>query len=402
MATNMNRTRTIRFAVGIAAACAIAATATAGPHDEHKHGQDKVSNAQNIYELVSQDGTNKYEIEINGEDVTARVNGLRVTGDRIKQVDGMVMILDDSGDVVKEFSIAPSQSGGIFRGKVRGNVRTGDNQSDFRFFRGNDGPSDVVATVGHPPVMLGVLLDSPGEALRAQLGVSEHAILLEKVMDDLPAEKAGLRQWDIVVAIDGKEIDNSRALLEILMDSEDGDEIELTIIRSGKKIERTLELESYDAGRLGHVTANVTIEADGDQNEFPFGLQLRNRGQESANLAIAEAMKKLGALGANSEDAKREIERLTRELSQNSSQWSRQGNLLTRKGRMFLDNKGRLLELDDADRDELEGRFEELEEQFDERLEELEDRLESHWDKMEEVFDRMFNKVERLLEESRD
>lgn len=401
----------------LASGLALAGLASAGPHEHaHQHTDSKTtksitvtSNAPRdaVYEVVSVDGSDKYEVIVKGEDIVARVNGLRVTDDRVQRGENYIVILDDGGDVIKKLAIAPAApnlpgAANRLRGMVAApKVRIGDGNSFFTF-EGNDrGQNQWAAGGEHPPVMLGVLLDSPGDALQSQLGVSEHAILIEKVMDGLPAEKAGLKQWDIVIAINGDKVKGGGMLGEILMDSEPGDELELVIIRGGKKIERTLELEAYDGESLGNVNVEINVQPDAP-SDFPGALRGWNiQRQGQAQREIEKAMAKLAELdfGQANEEVKREMDRLQRELAANSNRWIGQG-------RAILDNKGNLLKLDDDEREEmaeeLEDRLEAFEEEFEHRMEEIEDRLEERWDRMEAVFERMFSKVERLIEDSRD
>jgi hypothetical protein len=389
---------TTRTRICIAAGLALAGTAVAGPHgqgDSKKTTTTRVvtpapraSEAKN-FEFITHEGSDKYEIIVKGDEVIARVNGLRVAGDRLKQGENSIVIYDDSGDVLKRIAVGPRVRDRIADIKIAPTVRFDDDRDNAQWAAGGE----------HPPVMLGVLLESPGEALRSQLGVGEHTILIEKVMKGLPAQKAGLKQWDIVVAINGHEVDGARMLGKILMESEPGDELDLVIIRGGKKIERTLELEAYDAESLGSPNIEVTVRPD-EPGRFPGGLRGWNfQGQESAQREIEKAMEKLKGMEFGNEAAARQLEQLQRNLEASKDQWAQ-------RGRAILDNKGRLLTLDDDERDEmaeeLEDRLEDFEDQFEDRLEALEDRLEERWDRMEQVFDRMFSKVERMLEESRD
>lgn len=396
--------------ISIAAGLALVGSAVAGPHEHADSDAPKSTTtmttrvtstsapSSSTYEVIAREGSDKYEIIVNGDDIVARVNGLRVTGDRLKRGDNYIMILDDNGDLIKKLAIAPAAPSRLPGIAVAPKVRVGDGNRFFSFSSNDQDQAQWNAAGEHPPVMLGVLLDSPGEALRAQLGVSEHAILIEKVMDGLPAEKAGLKQWDIVVAINGHEVDGARMLGEILMESEPGDDLELVIIRGGKKIERTLELEAYDAKSLGNERIEDVIESDAP-GRFPNVFGLNNQEQDSARREVEKAIQKLTEMDFGNEAAARQLESLKRELASNSNRWAQ-------RGRVLLDNKGRLLTLDDDEReamaDELEERLSTFEHEFEHRMELLEDRLEERWNRMDEVFDRMFSRIERMLEESRD
>jgi serine protease Do len=55
------------------------------------------------------------------------------------------------------------------------------------------------------------------------------------VMPGSPADRAGLRENDIIIAIDGDEITESRGLVSLLQQHKPGDEIDITYIRAGEE-----------------------------------------------------------------------------------------------------------------------------------------------------------------------
>ncbi|OGL38385.1 hypothetical protein A3J32_03460 [Candidatus Saccharibacteria bacterium RIFCSPLOWO2_02_FULL_46_7] len=59
-----------------------------------------------------------------------------------------------------------------------------------------------------------------------------------------PAEKAGLREKDIIVKIDGKTIDEKNSLTSILSQYSVGDTVELTVNRDGQTLTLKATLEA--------------------------------------------------------------------------------------------------------------------------------------------------------------
>ena len=63
-----------------------------------------------------------------------------------------------------------------------------------------------------------------------------------------PADDAGLQPSDIITAIDGRRIDASQALDDILSQYQPGDRLRLTVLRDGQTIQVTLTLGTRPAG----------------------------------------------------------------------------------------------------------------------------------------------------------
>lgn len=64
------------------------------------------------------------------------------------------------------------------------------------------------------------------------------------VVDGSPAAKAGVKEKDIITAIDGVKIDENNSLVSVLGKHAVGDTVKLTIIRDGKEISVNVKLEA--------------------------------------------------------------------------------------------------------------------------------------------------------------
>lgn len=61
-------------------------------------------------------------------------------------------------------------------------------------------------------------------------------VLVDRVMPDTPAERAGLQQGDIIIKMDGKEISNYSELKEILDRKKVGQELKLEVLRNNQRL----------------------------------------------------------------------------------------------------------------------------------------------------------------------
>jgi serine protease Do len=74
---------------------------------------------------------------------------------------------------------------------------------------------------------------------------SRKGALINSVEPDGPAEKAGLRQYDVVVGLDGQPIENGNDLRMKIADVKPGSKIELKIVRDGKERPLTVSVGEY-------------------------------------------------------------------------------------------------------------------------------------------------------------
>ena len=142
----------------------------------------------------------------------------------------------------------------------------------------------------------------------------EIDITVDKVIEDTPADKAGLKEGDKILSIDEKKIKSSKQIAKFINDKEAGDTIELLIERDGKKKTITCEIakrKDYE----GYEKVEVSVD-DGD-------IKIWMNGEEKSILdmkILSEEMYKLKALQKASikEEMKKvqdEMEKVRRELN---------------------------------------------------------------------------------------
>ncbi|HEU5089896.1 MAG TPA: trypsin-like peptidase domain-containing protein, partial [Roseiflexaceae bacterium] len=112
-------------------------------------------------------------------------------------------------------------------------------------------PSNTVKTVAeqlvangkveHP--FLGVTYTQIDPDLAATENLpSQQGALLREIQSNGPAARAGLQAGDIVLGINGTQLDNSTSLRSLLMQYHPGDTIDLTVLRDGRQITLNLTL----------------------------------------------------------------------------------------------------------------------------------------------------------------
>ncbi len=100
---------------------------------------------------------------------------------------------------------------------------------------------------------LGVYIETPDEEMSEALNLKDTkgAVIVE-VQEGTPADRAGLKKLDVVIAVDGQKVEDQYDLTNIIGSYSPGSEIELKIIRDGKvKKVRVVLDERRDAAVAG-------------------------------------------------------------------------------------------------------------------------------------------------------
>lgn len=129
-----------------------------------------------------------------------------------------------------------------------------------------------------PKVMMGVTLETIGPALASHLRMDPASVvMLGDVHDDLPASKAGLKRFDIIVAVDGKAPVGPDQLTKYLAKHEPGDVVVLKVIRGGEAMKAKVKLAPWDNVVMGKAsppmwTGDVELGIAGDHWKHLFEL----------------------------------------------------------------------------------------------------------------------------------
>ena len=113
------------------------------------------------------------------------------------------------------------------------------------------------------------------EGRGAQLGVmvsdiadaKTSGVRIDEVNPDSPAEKAGLREGDIVVEFDGERVRSARQFTRLVQETPDGRAVKIAVMRNGQK--QVLDA-TPEAGRMAW---NFGIDSDRLKEEIERGLR---------------------------------------------------------------------------------------------------------------------------------
>lgn len=149
-------------------------------------------------------------------------------------------------------------------------INLGKDQNIIRYFGGK--------------AYLGVQLHELNEDLAGYFGAKpDEGVLVLKVEDNSPAEKAGIKAGDIIVKVDKEAISHPEDIQEIIAEFKAEDEIDIEIMQKGKK-----------------KTVKVTLEENETLKSFYFGPH-RNIHQLDAIPRLEYELKKFESKGSRAE-----------------------------------------------------------------------------------------------------
>lgn len=110
---------------------------------------------------------------------------------------------------------------------------------------------------------------------RAQaFGLAEAGgALVTQVVDGSPASKAGVEHGDIVMAVDGRKVKETRDLIDYVSAQGPGKKVELDILRDGKRLKRTVELSERQGDE---VAESAGKEDEGNRGFSWLGLEYQD------------------------------------------------------------------------------------------------------------------------------
>lgn len=336
---------------------------------------------QSHVSISKSDGGDRYEVEINNDQVTARVNGKEVPKDRIRRTGETLEILDKDGDVLTSFQVSTGPGGPGGHGGH--GAATGLGGGNFEVFSGPGGATyftpgqsgafgGPVGQQGKPRVMLGVTMTESDDE-------EAQGVVLGSVSEGLPAAKAGLKKGDVIVSFDGHKDLNTAKVRELLAKKQAGDKAKIVVLRKGDEKTYTVELQPFDQSRFSGQMKEEALAAAQAHREA-------GRTHEEARKQMERAMKDLEKQKGLSDEAREEMRHA---IEQSMKAMEADGN-----ARAFVFGPGgQRFEMLTPSGPEMKDRLSTL----DKRLAELDEKV----SRLDQQLDRLEKKLDRLNERGR-
>lgn len=105
---------------------------------------------------------------------------------------------------------------------------------------------------GRHGAFIGVKMQSMTSELRQHLKApSERGVLVARVIEDSPAAKAGLKVGDIILSVDGEDIERPYDLAYQVRRADEGKSLSLRLVRDGRTRSLKVTPERMDGERMG-------------------------------------------------------------------------------------------------------------------------------------------------------
>ena len=142
---------------------------------------------------------------------------------------------------------------------------------------------------------LGVFLEKVDDELREAIDYKGEGAYVEDVVEDSPADKAGMKAGDIIIEYEGNKIEDSEQLRKLIRKSSSGDKVKLVVVRDGKnkklkaelaerkKFDKELFIVSPGAKKIKKIYkhgGNIII--DGMDNRGFLGVKLQSMSEQLA------------------------------------------------------------------------------------------------------------------------
>ncbi|MSR41501.1 MAG: PDZ domain-containing protein [Phycisphaerales bacterium] len=229
------------------------------------NGQTVTETKRVVTRIASSDDKQQVELRIENGNMSASVNGEAIDASRVRKTEHGYEILAADGSVMKSIAVQAmhEKSGGkeqrvvVMRQLVAAAADDENNENV------------EVRLEFAAPVMIGVQLGELDEALCSHLAIdASKSTLLVNVMEGLPAAKAGLQKFDVVVGV-GEGTDGSvDAIRAALASMKPGETMQLKIRRGAETLTKSIDVVASDVSAMAMPEElEFAISLDGEEGE---------------------------------------------------------------------------------------------------------------------------------------
>ena len=245
--------KAVTLALALLLAVLIVGSVVSGSRWTEKSAWLGVGNQSVDYDLIEQEDLSvKYGAYIHWveEDSPADEAGLR-KGDVIIGLEGeKITDSDDLSEALIEFAEGDEVSLEVMRADKKLELKATLDEMSMReqvHIIAPDIDDNVFYSFKGSGSFIGVSLESLNKQLGEYFGVEKgRGALVREVEDDSPAEEAGLKAGDVIVALDDEKVRDVDDVIEIIGDTDVGEKVEVTVVRDRKEKKFAVEVGERD------------------------------------------------------------------------------------------------------------------------------------------------------------
>jgi serine protease Do len=91
---------------------------------------------------------------------------------------------------------------------------------------------------------------SIGDVDASDAKAAQAGVVVEEVVDDSPAQKAGVKKGDVIVEFDGERVRSARQFSRLVQETVPGRKVQTVVLRDGQRTPLTIEPQENDGARL--------------------------------------------------------------------------------------------------------------------------------------------------------
>jgi serine protease Do len=143
--------------------------------------------------------------------------------------------------------------------------------------------SDLIAHGKISRGYIGINIDEVDYAMAKSVGLDKpRGIIVQGVLEGGAASKSDIKEGDIILKVDGKEVNQPNELQSYIASKSAGTKVSLTIFRDRKEIERTVTLKARDNEEKTEPVVNKESDDEGGSSKSSsvtfdgIGMSVRN------------------------------------------------------------------------------------------------------------------------------
>ncbi|MFP4522161.1 MAG: Do family serine endopeptidase [Fibrobacterota bacterium] len=131
---------------------------------------------------------------------------------------------------------------------------------------------------------MGVSIQDLNYAARQALDIKDNAgVMVTTVYKGQPADKAGIKQGDVIMSVGGKKVRNVNELRNVIAGIKPGRKVSVTVIRDGNKKEVSLKIAERNQEKIKELSESIETGSDAEaktDEDKKTGLKVANLSNE--------------------------------------------------------------------------------------------------------------------------